>query len=70
MTPMTVADLIEFLKTQQQELPVAYRVFSEQSLMASAQVRVVPLCAPRPDGWIADARPDKPTQNYLLFPGN
>jgi hypothetical protein len=67
---MTVADLITFLQTQQQDLPVAYRLHSEQVLMEADDIRVVEECEPRADGWIQNRRPDMPTRTYLLFPGN
>lgn len=67
---MTVSELIAFLQTQPQELPVAYRLCSEQVLLDLEQIRVVELCFPRPDDWIHDKRPDKPSQMYLVFPGN
>mgnify|MGYP003443963169 CR=1 FL=1 len=67
---MTVAELILFLQTQPQELQVAYRCFSEQVLLQASAIQIVEKCLPRSDGWVADERPDKPTQKYLLFPGN
>ncbi len=67
---MTVAELILFLQTQPQELQVAYRCFSEQILLQASDIEIVEKCLPRSDGWVADERPDKPTQKYLLFPGN
>ena len=67
---MTVSELIEFLKTQPQEMQVAYRCYSEQVLMEQKEIRVAEFCEPRPDGWIENKRPDKPTKKYLLFPGN
>lgn len=67
---MTVAELINILKKFPKDLPVAYGLYSEQVLLQSDKVRVAELSKPRPDGWIHDARPDKPTQKYVLFPGN
>ena len=67
---MTVAELITFLQTQPQDLQVAYRCYSEQNLMDATEIMLLKACAPRADGWIQDARPDMPTQTYLLFPGN
>jgi hypothetical protein len=67
---MTVAQLIAFLQTQPQDLPVAYCCYSEQVLLEADDIRLVEACKPRPDGWIQDKRPDKETQMYLLFPGN
>lgn len=67
---MTVAELITFLQTQPQDLPVAYRCCSEQCLIDPEEIVIAEKGLPRPDGWIHDIRPDKPTQTYLLFPGN
>lgn len=67
---MTVAELIAFLQTQPQELQVAYRCCSEQDLLKAEKIKIAERCEPRQDGWIHDKRPDKPTQTYLLLPGN
>ena len=67
---MTVAELIDFLLDQPPDRRVAYRQYSEQVLLDASDIEVVDLCEPRPDGWIQGKRPDKPTQTYLLFPGN
>jgi hypothetical protein len=67
---MTVAELIVFLQTQPQGLQVAYRRCSEQVLLDVEEIEIAEKCEPRPDGWIQDKRPDKPTQTYLLLPGN
>ena len=67
---MTVAELIAYLQTQPQDLQVAYVCYSEQRLLAATEIDIVERCEPRPDGWIEDKRPDKPTQRYLLLPGN
>lgn len=67
---MTVKELIDLLATYQKDLPVAYTCCSEQVLLEAKDIEVVDLCYPRPDGWIQNNRPDMPTQQYLLFPGN
>lgn len=67
---MTVAELIAFLNTLPQDILVAYSKYSEQCLLEKRMISVESLCAPRADGWIQASRPDKPTQLYLLFPGN
>lgn len=67
---MTVKELIDLLATYQKDLPVAYCCCSEQVLLKADDIMVVDLCHPRPDGWIQNKRPDKQTQQYLLFPGN
>lgn len=65
---MKIRELIELLKTFDPELDVAYAIHSEQCLLEPEDIDVVELCIPRPDGWIQDARPDKPTQTYVRFP--
>jgi hypothetical protein len=67
---MTVQELIDFLQTHDRSLICAYSAFSEQILLESKMIGVEELCLPRPDGWIQNKRPDMPTQEYLLFPGN
>lgn len=67
---MRVKDLIEFLKTQPQDLDVAYRLWSEAMELNLEDIKIVDMCVSRPDGWIAKARPDKPLKTYLVFPGN
>lgn len=67
---MTVADLITFLQTQPQDLPVAYRYFSEKCLLDADDIIITEECFPRPDGWIQNKRHDMPTQPYLMLPGN
>lgn len=67
---MTVAELIAKLQTMPQHLPVAYKCYSEQCLLEASDLTIVEACLPRPDGWIQYKRADKPTQEYLMFPGN
>lgn len=67
---MTVAELIAFLQTQPQDLLVAYYIHSEQKLMELEDIHIDVCCVARPDGWIQDQRPDKPSVPYLMFPGN
>ena len=67
---MKVSELIEFLKTQPQDIQVAYKCCSEQCLLDADDIGIRAFCEPRPDGWIQDARGDMPSQQYLLFPGN
>lgn len=69
-TEMTVAELIEFLQTQPQELQVAYDIHSEHCLIEPSDIRLYEACEPRADGWIQRGRPDKPKQTYLMLPGN
>ena len=67
---VTVTELIAFLQTQPQDLQVAYRCYSEQVLIDAEGIGLFEGCLPRDDGWIQHKRPDKPSQTYLLFPGN
>lgn len=67
---MTVAELIEFLKTQPQDMQVAYLHCSEAVVLEADQINIEEACDPRPDGWIQNKRADKPTRTYLMFPGN
>lgn len=67
---MTVRELIEQLKGFDPDLPVVYKCYSEQVMLEPNDIDVEALCEPRPDGWVANARPDKPTMNYLVLPGN
>ena len=67
---MNVAELIRFLQTQPQDLLVAYSLYGAKCLLGVEQFGSFEACAPRPDGWIQDKRPDMPAKTYLLFPGN
>ena len=67
---MIVKELTEFLQTQPQDIQVAYCLFSEQCLLEDKNISLLEACAPRPDGWLQNKRPDMSTQTYLLFPGN
>lgn len=70
MKAMTVGELITYLSTFDQGLPVAYRLHSEQCLLEADDIYLDDFCLPRPDGWIQNKRPDMHTQQYLVFPGN
>jgi len=67
---MTIKELINLLEKQPQDILVAYKCFSEQCLLEEEDIEIKSLCKHREDGWIQDARPDMPTQQYLIFPGN
>lgn len=67
---MTVAELIEFLKTQPQDLQVIHEMCSEYCLLEADAIYIGHACEPRPDGWVPNKRPDKPSKQYLIFPGN
>jgi len=67
---MTVAELIEFLKTQPKNLPIVFEMYSEYLVLESKAIKTETLCYPRNDGWVHEKRPDKESQEYLVFPGN
>lgn len=67
---MTVAELIEHLKTFPQDLPVAYSCYSERVLLTKEEVHVGEALPARADGWVANNRPDKESIQYCFFPGN
>lgn len=67
---MTVHDLIEHLKTFDPNLPVCYKMYSEQCLLSKDDLKVEKLCKARTDEWVHNARPDKELIEYLVFPGN
>jgi len=67
---MTVKELIDFLQSKPQDLPVAFALYSEYALLRAEDIQIKALCWPRPDGWVHHSRPDKPTHDYLVFPGN
>lgn len=67
---MTVKELIAFLMDQPQDLEVAHQQYSEAMLLDTSKIAIETACRPRADGWIHDKRPDKPMQQYLMFPGN
>ncbi len=67
---MKVSELIDFLKTQPQELTVVYCCYSEQCMLDAESIKIEELGLEREDGWVHNPRPDKPTKKYLVFPGN
>ena len=67
---MKVSQLIEYLKEFPQELDVVFRCFSESRIINKEDITIKTLSVEREDGWVHDERPDKPTKNYLQFPGN
>jgi len=67
---MTVAELIDALKSFRQDLPVCYQKYSEQCVLRIEDLAVEHLQPAREDGWVHNSRPDKPRQEYLVLPGN
>lgn len=66
---MTVAELIVELQQYDQSLQVVCPTCSEYAVLEHGELSIETLCEPRPDGWVQLYRPDKPTQQYLAFPG-
>lgn len=70
---MTVREFIQFLETQPQDVPVAYRCCSEHCLLKKDEIKIAKLKLPRADGWIHETwrgEQNEPHQTYLLLPGN
>jgi hypothetical protein len=67
---VNVQELIQHLQTFPQNIPVAYRCYSEQLLLEYNDIETEELCHPREDGWVQNKRPDKPSMLYLVLPGN
>lgn len=70
MKTITVKELKEILNKYDENLPVAFRMFSEYALLEESELEIKELQPPREDGWVHDKRPDKPYIQYLVFPGN
>jgi hypothetical protein len=72
---MTVAELIEYLRTQPQGLPVIDRGHSEACLLEAEEIKIEEHHLPRSDGWVHTYSTWKrhseiPKQEYLVLPGN
>jgi hypothetical protein len=67
---MQVKELIELLKTYPEGLEIVYQQYSEHCLMDPRDITIETLSTVRPDGWVHDKRPDRPRQQYVVFPGN
>ncbi len=67
---VTVSDLIKHLSALPQDLPVAYQCYSEWCLLSLDELSIEKGQLARPDGWVHSPRSDKPSQDYLIFPGN
>ena len=64
---MTVKELIDILQGKPQDLQVIYSKYSEFCLLEESDIEIGVHGLPRPDGWVHDRRPDKPTQDYLIL---
>lgn len=67
---MLVKDLVAWLLTQDQDMPVAIKMYSDFLELDVDEIEIRKLCFPRSDGWVQNYRPDKTSINYLVFPGN
>ena len=67
---MTVEQLRKLLDKYPPSMLVCYGLYSEQCLLEEEDITVETFCLPRADGWVHDYREDKPSQEYLRFPGN
>jgi len=69
---MKVKELIEFLETQPQDLPVIYELHSEYTLLEKDFIEVGKQQPARADGRVHASWGDKglATVEYLIFPGN
>ncbi len=73
---VTVKQLIEHLKTFDENLPVAYQLHSEYNSLELEEVKIEKLHPARADGWIHDYFPQESKEEkekrieYLTFPGN
>lgn len=64
---MKVKDLIAQLQTYDPEMLVISSLHSEYILLSDLSVDLGKAQPPRPDGWVHRARPDKPTQDYIII---
>lgn len=64
---MTVAELIKYLQTQPQSLPVVIPQFSEYCALIERGVRIIEATPARADGWVQRARPDMAPTYYLAI---
>lgn len=62
---MTVAELIQILQSYPHDLQVIYSKFSESVLLEPKDIVYASAQPPRDDGWVHDARRDRPMQNYI-----
>jgi len=64
---MTVAELIEYLKTQPQELHVVYQHGSDSCLLHFTTIEIQELPRPWMDCWIPPFKEGRLTQQYLVM---
>lgn len=64
---LKVRDVIEMLKSYDQDMPVALSLYSEYVLFSPRNVSIVRACEPRSDGWVQRRRPDLLETTYLVL---
>lgn len=67
---MTVQELIIALQAMDETLLVCYGMYSDNCILEATDLKVERHGLPRRDGWVAGLREDKPSREYLVFPGN
>lgn len=68
--PMTVAELVAYLQTLPQDMWVAQASMGTCVLVEKCDLHVGRLPEPDEIGDIPGWRPDMPTRQYLVLPGN
>ena len=64
---MKVSELIKLLQAQPQDMQIVISQYSEYLLLTNESIAEIDLCESRLDGWVHDAREDKPKVKYLLI---
>jgi hypothetical protein len=64
---MNVRQLVAFLQTQNQDMPVATQLYSEYCVLETGHINIRELCEARPDGWVHNKRPDEIAIPYLVI---
>ena len=67
---MKVHELISLLETFPKDRDIIFHQFSEYCIMEKDDIYIQKCCEPRSDGWVPRERPNKPTKEYVCFPGN
>ena len=67
---MKVGSLIKLLQTYPEDTDVIYSLYSEYTILKAEDIYLIEAGEPREDGWVSEARPDKPSPQYVCFPGN
>ena len=64
---MKVSEMIRLLQTHPQDMQIVISQHSEYLLLTGDSLVEIDLCEWRNDGWVHDAREDKPKIKYLLI---